>query len=234
MCNDVKRAEWVSTSFKRHNPDIFLTVYNGGTDDRQVRDRVIADHYEAGENLWHRRTRCATGSFGYGWFEKFFGYAEDRGADYTIYLETDVEVRRGITSNPKWDISGPMNNAGPAAALLAYDYWGRHLRGEEFDENVNPTPNKIHTGCGGTAFAQNYFARTRPNLPLVKMAFERIPYVFYADLMATLLGRYSGCSFGDWCEVSNVNGSYRYDECNNQIFLERSSTDTAMIHGVKI
>ena len=58
--------------------------------------------------------------------------------------------------------------------------------------------------------------------------------VFYADLMATLLGRHSGCSFGDWCEVSNVNGSFRYDERVNQLVLEGTHTDTAMIHGVKI
>lgn len=234
MCDDVKRAEWVSVNFKEHNPDIPLTIYNGGLDDRHVRSRVIADRYEAGENLWHRRTRCKTGSFGYGWFEKFFGYAEDYDSDYTIYLETDVEVRRAITSAPKWDMSGPMNNAGPLAALVAYDYWGSGLTDGPFEELTNPTPNKVHTGCGGTAFSRDFFSKTRPNLPLVKTAFEKIPYVFYADLMATLLGRHSGCTFGDWCEVSNVHGSYRYDECLNQLVLERSHTDTAMIHGVKI
>lgn len=234
MCNDIVRAEWVSTNFKRHNPGVILTVYNGGRDDREVRTRVTADHYEAGENLWHRGTRCSTGSFGYGWFRKFFDYAEAEDADYTIYLETDVEVRRAITIAPKWDMSGPVNNAGPLPALVAYDYWGSYLRGQEFNEDVKPTPNKLHTGCGGTAFSRLYFAKTRRNLELVKNAFEKVPYVFYADLMATLLGRYSGCSFGDWSEVSNVNGSYRYDESRNEVFFESSCTDTAMIHGVKI
>ena len=80
MCDDIGRAEWVSTNFKRHNPDIFLTVYNGGLDNRDVRARVAADFYEAGENLWHRRTRTTVGSFGYGWFEKLFTYAESRDA----------------------------------------------------------------------------------------------------------------------------------------------------------
>ena len=234
MCDDISRAEWVSTNFKTHNPDIFLTVYNGGLDDRDVRARVTADLYEAGENLWHKRTRTPEGSFGYGWFEKLFAHAESRDADYTIYLETDVDVRRGISSDPKWDISGPLNQADTAASLLAYDYWGSHLEGGPFVEHLEPTPNKFHTGCGGTAFARNFFERARPHLPLVKAAFQQIPYVFYADLMATLLARNSGCSIGDWCEVSNVGGSYRFDDRTNQIFWEHSIADTAMIHGVKI
>lgn len=75
---------------------------------------------------------------------------------------------------------------------------------------------------------------TRPNLHCVKDAYTKIPYVFHADLMVTLLGRYSGCSFGDWSEVSDVAGSFRYDEAADELRWEHSCTDTAMIHGVKI
>jgi len=234
MCNDVDRAEWVATNFKKHNPDIRLTVYNGGLDDVDTRSRVNADHYETGENLWHRNTRGATGSFGYGWFEKFYALAEEQDADYTIYLETDVQCNRPISADPKWDLSGVLNSATVECELIAYDFWGSNMNFGPFEEHVNPTPNKVHTGAGGTAFARSFLQATRPNLPNVKLAYEKIPYVFYADLMVTLLGRFSGCCFGDWSEVSDVKGSYRYDEVTDELVWEPSCTATTMIHGVKI
>lgn len=235
MCNDVHRAEWVVRNFRKHNPAIGLSIYNGGVDDRETRERVgLADSYEAGVNLWHRNTRLPVGSFGYGWFEKFYAIAEDRDADHTIYLETDVQTNRQITVDPKWDLSGPLMDPGPESRWLAYDFWGSYLRGGEFEENVNPTPNKYHTGMGGTVFRRNFFVRTRPNLHLVKRAFEMIPYVFYADLMTTLLGRHCGCTFGDWSEVSDMNGTYRYDEIQNRIYLDKYDPDATLIHSVKI
>ena len=234
MCNDVHRAEWVAHNFKAHNPDIGLTVYNGGVDDVETRRRVIADHYEAGENLWHLNTRLRTGSFGYGWFEKLYEVAEERDADHTIYLETDVQTNRAITVDPKWDLSGVLMDPGPESALIAYDYWGSYLAGGEFEEHIKPTPNKFHSGMGASVFRRRFFERTRPNLHLVKRAFEMIPYAFHQDLMITLLGRYSGCSFGDWSEVSDTHGTYRYNEAENRVYLDSYDPDATLVHGVKI
>ena len=68
MCNDEKRARFVIEGFKEHNPDIPLTVYNGG-------EPVKLDYdieYIEGPNLWHRSTRHAPGSFNFHWFEMLF------------------------------------------------------------------------------------------------------------------------------------------------------------------
>lgn len=226
MCNDVTRAEWVSVNFKRHNPGIPLSVYNGGVDDAATRARLVADRYRAGPNLWHSKTVSSHGSFGYGWFEEFYGLAQDTDADFTVYLETDVQVNRAIASDPKWDIAGVLSDAGPPCDRVAYDFFG-------VGPDPGPERRKAHTGCGGTAFSRNYFASTRPNLPLVKKAFETIPGCFYADLMATLVGRHSGCSYGDWIEVSSVYFNGRFDDDRNLRGVPPDLGAT-MVHGVKI
>lgn len=226
MCDDLTRAEWVATSFKRHNPDIPLSVYNGGVDDAATRTRVVADHYEAGPNLWHANTVSPHGSFGYDFFERFYALAEMRDADFTVYLETDVQVNRAITQDPKWDISGVLSDAGAPCDQVAYEFWG-------VAPDSGPNARKAHTGCGGTAFSRNYFSKTRRNLPLVKKAYDTIPGCFYADLMATLLGRHSGCSYGDWIEVSSVFFSGRFDDDRN-LYGVAPDLNATMVHGVKI
>lgn len=234
MCNDIHRAQWASALFKSHNPDIGLTVYNGGVDDADVRSRLAADRYEAGPNLWHTNTREPGGSFGYPWFEKLFELAEDHDADYTIYLETDVQTNGAITREPAWDMSGVVLDAAPECNLLAYDFWGSYLAGEPFDELWNPTLIRCHTGMGGTALSRNFFVRSRPNLPVLRKAFEMIPYVFYGDLMLTLLGRHSGCTFGDWEEVSGTTGTGRWDPSAGTFVLHPFDPDATLVHGIKL
>lgn len=133
--------------------------------------RGVADHYEAGPNLWHSNTVSSHGSFG-------------------------------------------------------YDFWG-------VPSDPGPQARRAHTGCGGTAFSRRSFAATRPNLPIVEKAYDTIPGCFYADLMATLLGRHSGCSYGDWIEVSSVYFSGRFDDDRN-LYGVAPDLNATTVHGVKI
>jgi len=231
MCNDYKRAEFTIDGFTRHNPDIPLIVYNGGEPARDLADRFDID-YREGPNMWKDITRMPPGSWGYEWYKYMFHEGLHMDTDHLIYLETDVQTNRKIEVDPKYDLSGPVTSCGPLCSVLAYDFWGSYLH-DRYDEKSIVFGIKTHTGMGATAFSKNFFEKAHRNLKYVKLAEEKIPLSFYCDLNMTLLATFSGCSYGDWSEVSDNRGTFRKND-DGQWYVDPNFHSAALIHNVKV
>jgi hypothetical protein len=233
MCNDEKRAEFVIENFKKHNPEIHLIVYNGGNSVQHFKNKYDIELIE-GPNLWHKRTHCRVGSFNYAWFETLFFLYKKHKPEYLIFLETDVLTTKKIELEPKYDISGVCVGCGVLERILLYYYWGDYLKGKGFFSmnNCENWEHKYHTGMGATALSKRFFEQTEKNLHLVKECYELIPFSCFADLMITLLARYSGCTMGDWEEASDTRGTVR--RRNNGWIYESRNDNCALIHNYKI
>lgn len=233
MCNDEKRARFVIEGFKEHNPDIPLTVYNGGKPCRQLVEDYDIVLFE-GPNLWHRKTRHAPGSFNFHWFEKLFELHEIHDPDYLIFLETDVKVNRKIVKEPEYDVSGAVVQCGYMETLTMYDYWDAYIKGENFHEDSHTNwPHKYHTGMGGTALSRNFFLTCKSKLGLVKECYELIPFNCYQDVLLSCFARSSGCTMGDWSEVSDTRGTLRRIT-DTQWRAEGCDNNAALIHNFKV
>jgi hypothetical protein len=233
MCNDEERARFVIENFQKHNPEIKLTVYNGGNSVSESFSEYDIELIE-GDNLWHKKTRHAPVSFSYEWFEMLFVIYEKHKPEYLIFLETDVKTNRKIEIEPKYDVSGPVVSCGYMEQLVMYDYWGNYLNNEPFEEDRRTKwQHKFHTGMGATAFSKNFFEKSKNNLHLVKQCYELIPFNCYQDVIITLLGRYSGCSMGDWSEVSDTRGTLR-KVSDTQWYFEAPNEKCALIHNFKV
>lgn len=232
MCNDESRARFVIENFLKHNPDIPLTVYNGGKSVPQLKDYGV--ELIEGKNLWHKNTRHPPGSFSYGWFEFLFELAREKDPDFLIFLETDVKTNRKIQVEPKYDISGPVTQCGGMDRLIMYDYWDAYLRGRNFHENeYSNWAHKYHTGMGATAFSRNFFTQCRPKLHLVKKCYKLIPMHCYQDLLITCFARNQNCTMGDWSEVSDTRGTAR-KLTESDWYFEPPDESCALIHNYKI
>lgn len=230
MCNDEKRADFVISNFQKHNPDIRLIVYNGGSPAPHLKDKYNIE-YQEGPNLWHKFTRCPPGSFSYEWFETMFQVGLSMNTDYLIFLETDVLTTRKIVEPPKYEIAGPTTRCGPQDEYNSYDFWGGYLKGTNYDET--DWKHKFHTGMGATAFSKSFFKKCKDNLHHVKEAYRLIPFHMCQDLHITLLGRFSGCTMGDWIEASDTRGVYRKIE-EDKWQHEGMNGNCALIHNVKV
>lgn len=231
MCNDRKRAEFVLEGFTKHNPDIRVVVYNGGEPARDLPDMFDIE-YQEGPNMWKDITRFAPGSFGYEWYEYMFDLGLKMDTDHLIYLETDVQTNRKIQFDPKYDLSGPVTCCGPLCNVLAYEFWGEYLH-DRYNENRVEFDAKTHTAMGATAFSKNFFETAHKNLKYVKLAEEKIPLSFYCDLNMTLLARFSGCTYGDWSEVSDTRGTFRRND-SGQWYGDGNLNGVALLHNVKV
>lgn len=228
MCNDEERAKFVASSFKKHNPDIHFLIYNGG---KSCDIKHLCDEYIEGPNLWHTKTRGQPGSFSYEWFEFLYNNHRKYDPDYMIFLETDVLTTRKIQEEPKYDVSGVCVGCGTLERIVMYYYWGDYLKDIDFNGGDN-WDHKFHSGMGGTALSRNFFLTCEKNLPLVKRCYDILPFCAYQDLVLTLLARHSGCSIGDWKEVSDTRGTLRI--INNQWMYEPMNNSCALIHNYKI
>lgn len=234
MCNDETRARFVIEGFQKHNPDIPLSVYNGGESAPQLAFDYDIDLIE-GRNLWHRNTRHPPGSFDFGWFQMLFRVAKNHDPDYLIFLETDVKTNRKIVEPPKYDMAGPVTQCGGITdMLMMYDYWDAYIKGENFHEDKYSTwGHKFHTGMGATAFSRNFFEKCRPHLNLVEKCYKLIPMHCYQDLLITCFGRSQGCTMGDWSEVSDTRGTIR-KKSETEWYGEAPNENCALIHNFKV
>ena len=238
MYNDLKRAEFVIDNFKKNNPDIPLTIYNGG--EKLQTDKIVEmtkknEIHEIlqGPNLWHNKTRHPPGSFDFRWFELLFEISIGNKSDCLIFLETDVKTTKKIEIEPEYDISGPVVSCGYMESLVMYDYWSNYIEGKPFTEDKFTTWNhKLHTGMGGTALTKNFFEKTEKNLPLVKECYELIPFNCYQDVLISCLARYSGCTMGDWKESTDTRGTFRLK--NDKWISEPCDEKCALIHNYKV
>lgn len=233
MCNDEKRAKFVVENFTKHNPDIPLIVYNGGRPVGNLFEGFNIE-YQEGPNLWHKFTRCPPGSFSYEWFEKLFEVGLKMDSKYLIFLETDVKCNRKIEKEPIFEISGPTTRCGPQDEYASYDFWGGYLKGTEYDQT--DWKHKFHTGMGATAFSKSFFEKCVDNLKHVKEAYRLIPFHMCQDLHVTLLARYSGCTMGDWSEVSDTRGVHRRSDFNDETkwYYDGDIDSRALIHNFKV
>ena len=230
MCNDEKRSRFVIENFQKHNPEIGLTVYNGG---EPVNFKEYDIEYIEGPNVWHKKTRHAPGSFNYGWFEMLFRMNEQHKPDYLIFLETDVKTNKKIEIEPEYDISGPVVPCGYMEQLVMYDYWSNYVEGKPFTEDrTSSWSHKYHTGMGATALSKTFFEKSEKNLHLVKECYELIPFNCYQDVLISCFARYSGCTMGDWKEASDTRGTLRLS--GDRWYSEGPNENCALIHNFKI
>jgi hypothetical protein len=230
MCNDEKRARFVIENFKKYNPEIHLIVYNGGNSVEHFRKEYDIELIE-GPNLWHKKTRCDVGSFGYDWFKRLFFFYKTYEPEYLIFLETDVKTNKKIEIDPEYDISGVCLGCAPIDRITAYYFWGEYLNKVDFNKTYQ-WEHRYHTGMGGTAFSKNFFEKCEPNLHLVEKCYDLIPFSCYGDLISTLLARYSGCTMGDWKETSDTRGTLR--KVSNGWKHEPYNEKCALIHNYKV
>jgi len=242
MYNDLNRAEFVLENFRLHNPDIAVSVYNGGQSYPHLVEKYGVELVE-GLNMWHTDMRCGF-SFSPDWFDSFYGFAEKHNPDFMIFLETDVKTTRKIEKDPKYDLSGPLGYSTPMDSFIVYDYWVNYLNGLEpigtfgdpFQELTHTRiSHKIHTGQGTSVFSRNFFDKTKDNLHIVRKAFKDVPFHFHHDMTITNLARHCGCTVGDWEEATDIRGSIRYTNFeNNEIARFPFEENCALIHGWKI
>jgi len=247
MYNDLKKAKFVLEGMKQHNPNIPITVYNGGQSFPELVDEYGVELIE-GPNLWHNRVRstpiAATtqgGSFDYRWFDSLYGIAEKYNPEYLIFLETDVKINDTITDDPEYDISGPVHMAAPFEQLIVYDYWTEYVNGREpIGGYSNPFlglsecrwPHKFHTGMGGTAFSRNFFNLTKDKLYMIKQCFDQIPMCFHHDVVLSCFARHCGCTLGDWSEVTDTRGMLRFH--NDKWYAFPYQPEKSLIHSFEV
>jgi hypothetical protein len=219
MCNDFARLDFTLSGFCSHNPDIPVTVINSGGDSpSEVTSRFSSVALRNERNLWHRETHCGTGSFGPRYYDILFDYGINGRYTHTLFLETDVRTIRPVQIEPETDIAGVFGCCGGNEHVL-YDYLA--IEGERY-----------HSGCGATLFSLDYFKKTSRNFRLFHDLFETHRRNYFMDLITTLVGRKSGCSWGCWAEVSNRWGHYvKYD--NGWKFVP-CNEDATMVHGWKV
>ena len=223
--NDLHRADFVLSNFTKHNPNIEIIIYNGGVNGDEIFSKYSSvSEVINGRNIWQKRTKpvCDIGSFDYDWFEIMF----DKGLSlkdetHLLFLETDVLTQREITIPPDFDMSGPMNGAGPIPERLAYTFFG--IDGYKF-----------HTGSGGTIYSKNFFEKCKDNLFMIERAYKEIPHACYQDLLMSLLARYTGLSIGNWIESSNYWGGFYNMGNDNWVFSNSNCRNSTLVHGVKI
>ena len=231
MCNDETRAEFVLENFTKHNPDIPVIVYNGGNTASYLQDKYDID-YREGPNFWNVFLP-GVGSFSYEWFELIFDLGLSMSTDHLIFLETDVLTTGKIEVEPIYDISGPLVSSGDLESIQAYRYWGTYVPWK------NNTPeivwdHKLHTGLGATVYKKDFFHKCLPNLKWAKLAYDKIPFSCFQDVNISLLGRYSGCTLGDWSEATDTRGTVRINTETKVLYLDSYNKNIPLIHGVKI
>lgn len=148
-----------------------------------------------------------------------FDYGLNSDYTHTLFLETDVLTTKKISIEPKYDMSGILNYCGPKEIELY-----NHI-------NLDLAP---HSGCGSTIFKKEFFEKSTKNLFLVEKWFEQKPRNFFADLVITLLGRISGCSYGYWEECSDLRGYQVPDEDGNYRYIPTSDYSTTFVHSLKV
>jgi hypothetical protein len=233
MCNDEHRADFVLENFIKHNPEIGVTVYNGGKNTDLIKTKYPTVEYIKGPNLWHKGTRHAPGSFSYGWFEMLFSTYKRKQPDYLIFLETDVKTNKKIEIEPKYDVAGPIISCGYMEQLVMYDFWGNYLDDKPFTEDRSTTwSHKYHTGVGGTVLSKNFFEKCESNLHKVKQCYETIPLNCYADVLLSCFARHSGCTLGDWEEATDTRGAMRL--IGDRWSFEGMNDNCALVHNFKV
>ena len=230
MCNDERRAEFVLDNFTRHNPEIPVIVYNGGKSAAYLQDKFDID-YREGINYWNNFLP-GVGSFSYEWFEMIFEIGLTMKTDHLIFLETDVLTTRKIEKEPSYEISGPLIGCGDLEAIQAYRFWGEYVPWKDADQERITWDHKLHTGLGATCYKKSFFEKCLSNLMWVEEAYRMMPFSCFQDLNITLLGRYSGCTLGDWSEATDTRGTMRRN--GNNFYYEPFDQTKALIHNYKV
>lgn len=220
MKNDIKRMNFVLENFFKHNPDIPVLVYNcGGNSPKEEVSKFsnakLIDYYD----IWHKKTHCGVGSFDPRWHKLMFNYGLNSEYTHTLFLETDVLTTKKITIEPKYDMSGILNYCG-SKELELY----RHL-------NLELAP---HSACGSTIFSIDFFKKCEKNLHLVDKWFEEKSENFFADLVMTLLGRLSDCTYGYWEECSDLRGYHVPIGDGKYRYVPSSDYSTTFVHSLKV
>lgn len=220
MKNDIKRMDFVLYNFFKYNPDIPVLIYNCGgispnNEVKKYKNARLIDY----EDIWHKKTHCGNGSFDPRWFDLMFEYGLNKNYTHTLFLETDVLTTKKISIKPKYDMSGILNYCGSKDIEL-YKYL-----------NLSVAP---HSSCGATIFKTSFFEKCLPNLEIINYLYMSRPQNFYADLIMTLLGRISGCSYGYWEEVSDLRGFQVIDKEGNYNLVPSSDYSTTFIHSLKV
>jgi hypothetical protein len=220
MKNDIKRMEFVLENFFKHNPDIPVLVYNCGgkspiEEIKKFSNARLIDY----DDIWHKKTHCGVGSFDPRWFKLMFDYGLNKDYTHTLFLETDVFTTKKISIEPKHDMSGILNYCGGNEIEL-YKYL-----------NLDLAP---HSSCGSTIFRREFFEKANANLHLVEKWFQDRPQNFFADLIMTLLGRISGCTYGYWEECSDLRGYHVPTDEGRYRHIPSSDYSTTFVHSLKI
>lgn len=233
MSNDNSRLDFTLKTFKKHNPEIPVLVYNnGGNSEAENVAKKYNCSYKFIPNIWHKQTRCGTGSFNYEWFKYLFefGLEED---DYThvLFLETDVYATGPIINEPEFDMSGPLHFCSEKENPL-FEYFNLDKFGYKFNLQNN-SRFLAHTGCGGTIYKKDFFKKSQKNLPIIQKAYNDVIEHCFMDLIITILGVISDCSIGDWNDVTNFQGKYIYDSDKKDYVTIRCNWNTPLIHNIK-
>tara|TARA_B100001094_G_scaffold88542_1_gene84653 strand:+ start:3941 stop:4612 length:672 start_codon:yes stop_codon:yes gene_type:complete len=191
MCNDFARAKFTLENFNKWNPESpILVVNSGGESPERHLKHIPNTSFIDAPNLWHKKTSCGQGSFGPLFADYLFDYGLNSEYDYTLLLETDVLTNRKISTEPRYDISGPTNFCGETELPLY--------------EHLSLEPD-VHTGCGATMFTHNYFKHIKDNNYIFfKNLFESHSKHYFMDLVLTLAARVCDLSYGYWEETANV------------------------------
>lgn len=220
MKNDHQRMDFVLEHFTKHNPDIPVTVYNcGGVSPLKYTKKYSNVHLIEYDDIWHKKTLCGVGSFDPRWFELMFKHGLDKNYTHTLFLETDVFTTRKITIEPKYDMSGILNFCGNNEVEL---YKSLNL------------PYAPHSSCGSTIFRKGFFDKSIKNIEVVNKIFIERPYNFYQDLIMTIIGRISGCTYGHWEECSDLRGYHIPDSNQKLVYHPTSDYSTTFVHSLKV
>ena len=138
---------------------------------------------------------------------------------HTLFLETDVLTTNKITKEPKYDMSGVLNFCSQEDAI-----YYKML-------NIDFAP---HSGCGSTIYTTQFFEKCKNNLELVNMLYIEKPQNFFADLIMTILGRVSGCTYGHWEECADIRGHWVPNIHNKLEFKNPPSYSATFIHSLKV
>lgn len=221
MSNDFARAKFTLENFNKWNPDIPIRVINsGGKSPEPYLQHIPNIEFVDAPNLWHRADD-GKGSFGPKFAEYFFEYGVNNKYSHTLLLETDVLTNRTISIEPKYDISGITNFGG---SDLIYNY-------------LEVAGHRLHSGCGGTIFSHKYFNNilSQNNFQLFNQLFDKFQIHYYMDFILTIIGRKSGCSYGNWEEVSETKRYVSYDPNKSETLkVGYPNLSATMVHDFKI
>ncbi len=207
--NDFKFLQGCLTNFRKFN-DEHVCVINCGGDSPQDKFATIENiSFVDIPDIWNKGFSY---SFSYDWFKYFFEIGLQH--DYTVLLETDVITLRKFkeTDFTDYDFIGRFGRCSPNEDFL-YEYF-------------NLKDPYLHSCAGGTIFKKSYFEKCEKNLYKIEECFEKFKNNFYQDMMTTLLGRISNCTFNYWdgCvskETSDcyAEGRYFKVDYNDPIFV---------------